>query len=212
MSFSRTLQNFYKSEVELRIGFDLCSFGGESMGLRPAKIDRDVKKPAYTRREYIRGAPGPRITIFDMGNLSADFQYEVSLHAEGPMQIRQNALESIRVHVNRYLQKTVGRSNFHFKIRVYPFQVLRENPMATGRKADRYGNGMRRPFGKPIGLAARVRKDQKILTVWVNESHLKFALDAVYRAGMKLPYGSYYRIYDKDGNDVTTKVLSTMKR
>ena len=49
------------------------------MGLRPAKIDRDVDKPAYTRREYIRGAPGPRITIFDMGNLSAEFQYEVSL-------------------------------------------------------------------------------------------------------------------------------------
>jgi large subunit ribosomal protein L10e len=52
------------------------------MGLRPAKIDRDVDKPAYTRREYIRGAPGPKITIFDMGNLSAEFEYEVSLHAE----------------------------------------------------------------------------------------------------------------------------------
>jgi len=28
---------------------------------------------------------------------------------------------------------------------------------------------------------------------------------------MKLPYSAYYRIYDKDGNDVTTKVLSTIK-
>ena len=182
------------------------------MGLRPAKIDRDVDKPAYTRREYIRGAPGPKITIFDMGNLSAEFQYEVSLHAEQAMQIRQNALEAIRIQVNRYLQKNVGRSNYHFKIRVFPFQVLRENPMATGRKADRYGNGMRRPFGKPIGLAARVKKDQKILTVWVNENHLKFALGAMHRAKMKLPYSAYYRIYDREGNDVTTKVLSTMKR
>jgi large subunit ribosomal protein L10e len=39
------------------------------MGLRPAKIDRDVDKPAYTRREYIRGAPGPKITILFFGKI-----------------------------------------------------------------------------------------------------------------------------------------------
>ena len=180
------------------------------MGLRPAKIDRKVKKPAYTRREYIRGAPGPRITIFDMGNLSAEFEYEVSLHMGHPVQVRQNALEAIRQQLNRYLSRNIGRSNFHFKIRVYPFQVLRENPMATGRKADRYGNGMRRPFGKPIGLAARLKKDQKLLTVWVNRNHLKFALEAMRRANMKVPAKTYVRIYDKEGNDVTTKVLSSL--
>ncbi|WP_456452628.1 50S ribosomal protein L16 [Thermococcus sp.] len=180
------------------------------MGLRPAKIDRKVKKPAYTRREYIRGAPGPKITIFDMGNLSAEFEYEVSLHTADPVQIRQNALEAVRIQVNRYLQKNVGRSNYHYKIRIYPFQVLRENPMATGRKADRYGNGMRRPFGKPIGLAARLKRDQKILTVWVNRGHLKFAIEAMRRAGMKFPCKTYFRIYDKEGRDITSRVLSTL--
>lgn len=180
------------------------------MGLRPAKIDKYVDKPAYTRREYIRGAPGPRITMFDMGNPGAKFEYEVSLHTAEPVQIRQNALEAVRIQVNRYLQKNVGRSNYHFKIRVYPFQVLRENPMATGRKADRYGNGMRRPFGKPIGLAARLKRGQKILTVWVNPQHIKFALEAMRRASMKFPCKNYYRIYDKEGNDVTTKVLSSL--
>ena len=180
------------------------------MALRPANIDRYVDKPAYTRREYIRGAPGPRITIFDMGNPAGDFEFEVSLHTAEPVQIRQNALEAARTQLNRFLSKNVGRSNFHYKIRVYPFQILRENPMATGRKADRYGNGMRRPFGKPIGLAARLKKDQKILTVRVNRQHLKFALAAMKRASMKFPCKCYYRIYDKEGNDVTTKVLSTL--
>ncbi|WP_456326565.1 50S ribosomal protein L16 [Palaeococcus sp. (in: euryarchaeotes)] len=180
------------------------------MGLRPAKIDRKVTKPAYTRREYIRGAPGPRITIFDMGTPSGDFEYEVTLHVAEPVQIRQNALEAIRQQLNRYLTKNVGRANFHFKIRVYPFQILRENPMATGRKADRYGNGMRRPFGKPIGLAARLKKDQKVLSVRLNKQHLKFALQAMRRANMKISAKTYFRIYDREGNDITAKVLSSL--
>ena len=59
----------------------------------------------------------------------------------------------------------VGRSNFHFKVRVFPHHVLRENKQATGACADRVSEGMRLAFGKAVGTAARVIRNQKIMTV-----------------------------------------------
>ncbi len=146
------------------------------MGLRPAKCYREVTGPAYTRtavrvmkKAYVRGVPGSKIRIFDMGNKSKrEWKLQISLIIKEPKQLRHNQLEAARMAVNRQLVKKIGQSNFYFKIRVYPFHVLRENPLATGAGADRVQQGMRRAFGKPIGTAARVKAGQKVMSVFID--------------------------------------------
>jgi large subunit ribosomal protein L10e len=157
------------------------------MPLRPAKTYRYFSGPAYTRKEFIKGAPPPRVTFFDMGNPRGDFAIELSLVSEEQGQIRHNALEAARVAANRVLETRVGKENYHFKIRIYPHHVLRENPMAAGAGADRISDGMRRAFGKPIGSAARVRPGQRIMTVRVNQEFVQWAREALRRASMKFP-------------------------
>jgi large subunit ribosomal protein L10e len=155
--------------------------------LRPGKIDRNVDKPSYTRRKYMRGIPGIKVVHFDMGNAKREFQYEVSLLVGEPIQIRHNALESARIISHRYLEKEVGKAGYHMKIRTYPHEVLRENRMASGKKADRYGDGMRRSFGKPVGTAARLDENQKVISVWVDEGNIAHAKEALRKAGHKFP-------------------------
>ncbi len=133
---------------------------------KPAKMYRNISKKAYTRREYMGGVPGSKIVQFEMGNLSQEFPTEVDLIVEEACQIRHSALEAARITVNRRLMKDVGRSNFHFKVRIFPHHVLRENKQATGAGADRVSEGMRLAFGKAVGTAARVDANQKILTVY----------------------------------------------
>ena len=87
--------------------------------------------------------------------------------------------------------KEVGRMNFHFKIRVYPHHVLRENKQATGAGADRVSEGMRLSFGKPVGTAARVESKQKIFTVYTTPQYTEKVKDALRHGGHKLPSPSY---------------------
>ncbi|MFQ6136473.1 MAG: 50S ribosomal protein L16 [Candidatus Hydrothermarchaeales archaeon] len=157
------------------------------MGKRPGRIYKPTDKPAFTRREYMKGIPGPKINIYDMGNPSGNFELEVSLVAKEPAQITHNALEAARVAANRYLHKKTGRMGYHLKIRVFPHQVLRENKIATGAGADRVQDGMRKAFGKAIGVAARIHKNQKICTVRTSANNFTFAKDALKRAARKFP-------------------------
>ena len=142
---------------------------------------------AYSRREYIRKIPNNRIVQYDMGNLSEDFPVRVSLAVKKPAQIRHNALEAARVASNRYMQRSAGRLGYHLKLRVYPHQIVRENPMATGAGADRVQSGMRNAFGKPISVEAIVKKGQRIITIDVQKKNFEDAKLALKRAGMKLP-------------------------
>ena len=135
----------------------------------------------------MRGVPGIKVVHFDMGNTRRKFQYEVSLLVREAIQIRHNALESARVISHRYLEKRVGKANYLMKIRTFPHEVLRENRMASGKKADRYGDGMRRSFGKPVGTAARLSEDQKVITIWVDETNVAHAKEALRKAGHKFP-------------------------
>ena len=146
---------------------------------KPAKMYRNISKKAYTRREYMGGVPGSKIVQFEMGNLSQEFPTEVDLIVEEACQIRHSALEAARITVNRRLMKDVGRSNFHFKVRIFPHHVLRENKQATGAGADRVSEGMRLAFGKAVGTAARVDANQKILTVYSTPQYLEKIKDAL---------------------------------
>jgi large subunit ribosomal protein L10e len=157
------------------------------MGRKPARMYTRVSGHAYVRREYMRGVPGSKITIFDMGNSSIEFPVSLSLVAKEACQIRHNALEAARIFANRYLVKGVGRKNFHLKIRLYPHHVLRENKLATGAGADRVSSGMRHAFGRAVGTAARVKREQKMLSVAIEGQNVEYAKEALKRASYKLP-------------------------
>jgi large subunit ribosomal protein L10e len=115
-------------------------------------------------------------------------KYDVVLHliAQKAVQIRHNALEAARIDANKFVSKRLGK-NYFFKILVYPFQVLREKPIAMGAGADRFSQGMRLAFGKPVGTAVRTRPGQRLMSLWVKKEDVEVARKALKRAGFKLP-------------------------
>lgn len=157
------------------------------MPIRPARAYRHFSGPAYTRKDYVSGVPGIRVTFFDMGNTKGDFPIEMSLIVKNTGQIRHNALEAARVAMNRLLEVKAGKDNYHLKIRIYPHQIMRENPIAMGAGADRISDGMRLSFGRPIGMAARVSAGQKIMTLRVAKDFGALAKKALGQATLKLP-------------------------
>jgi len=148
---------------------------------------RESRSQAYTRREYMSGVPLSRITQFDMGNLRGDFPIKLSLVAKENCQIRHVALESARIAANRFMAKKAGSLGYHLKILLFPHIVLRENKQATGAGADRVSQGMRAAFGKAVGTAARVDKNQNVISIWTSKAFYLNAKEALRRASMKLP-------------------------
>ncbi len=163
------------------------------MSLRPGRCYKNPKR-AYTRisrrrprKSYIKGVPGSKIVKFETGNPKGDFPSVFTLFTRQKVQIRHNALESARTNANKYLIDNLGKDGYFLKILVYPHQVMRENALATGAGADRLQEGMRRSFGKPIGFAAVLTKDQKIITVKVPAGKEDVGREALRRASHKLP-------------------------
>lgn len=164
-----------------------------NMALRPGRCYRKFERP-YTRQSarvpkkgYVKGVPKPKISEFELGT-KADYDNALFLVAERSVQIRHNALEAGRIAAVQALEKNIGKgAAFFLKVLVYPHHVLRENALATGAGADRFQQGMRRSFGKPIGTAARVREKQRIIEIRVNKPSLDIAKTALKKASYKLP-------------------------
>ncbi|HDI02536.1 MAG TPA: 50S ribosomal protein L16 [Candidatus Aenigmarchaeota archaeon] len=163
------------------------------MALRPGRCYRTPKRP-YTRvsirnprKSYVKGVPGPKIVKFEVGDPNKEFPLTFYLLSKDRVQIRHNALEAARTNASKYLAKMLGKDGYFLKILVYPHQVMRENPIATGAGADRLQEGMRRSFGKPIGLAARVKEGQRLIMVRVPEGKESIAKEALRRASHKFP-------------------------
>lgn len=53
-------------------------------------------------------------------------------------QLSSEALEAARICANKYMVKHCGKDQFHMRIRVHPFHVLRINKMLSCAGADRY--------------------------------------------------------------------------
>ena len=157
------------------------------MGRRPARCYSIPDRPPYTRKKYKKGGPESKIKIFSMGNPSGDFPITISLYSKLERQISHNALEAARIQVNRMLGEKLPREKFHFVICVYPHHILRENKILTGAGADRVSDGMRLAFGRPMGSAARVKRDQKILMVRIDKENLLLAKEALRRAKYRFP-------------------------
>ena len=166
------------------------------MGLRPGRCYHKFKKKPYTRisirkprKSFVKGVPASKIHQFEMGK-NKDYPLIFYLQSKENIQIRSNALEATRVTVTKHLTKNLGPDNFFFKVLIYPHNVLRINPMATGAGADRFSEGMRRSFGKPDGIAARVKANQKIFMVKAPSKSEKIIKEAFKKASKRLP-GTY---------------------
>lgn len=163
------------------------------MALRPGKTYRKWHR-AFTRqathvprRSYIKGVPKPKISEYELGK-PRKFDKKLFLVSLRTVQIRHNALEAARVATVQTLEKRLGKGKeFFFKIRIYPHHVLRENALATGAGADRFQQGMRMSFGKPIGTAARVRGNQKLIEIRIDADSVNIAKSALKQASHKLP-------------------------
>ena len=161
------------------------------MALRPGRCYRKHQRPntrqsqRKPRKSYVKGVPKPKITEFELGT-KGEYEHKLYLIARSTVQIRHNALESARIAVVQTLEKNLGKGASYFlKIRVYPHHVIRENALATGAGADRFQQGMRHSFGKPIGTAAQVREGQTLIEVKTNNADVgKMALK---KASYKLP-------------------------
>ncbi|HDN63275.1 MAG TPA: 50S ribosomal protein L16 [Candidatus Bathyarchaeota archaeon] len=151
-----------------------------------ARNYREIKGQPYVRKEFIKGHPPPKITKFTMGDPTKDFSYRVSLIAERAAQVRHVALEAGRIAANRLLTRKLGK-DFFLRVLPYPHVVLRENKMIFGAHADRLQDGMRAAFGKPIGTAARVKVNQPVMIVEVDEKGIDVAKEALRRSRAKMP-------------------------
>ncbi|MGD6934691.1 MAG: 50S ribosomal protein L16 [Candidatus Bathyarchaeia archaeon] len=151
-----------------------------------ARNFRHVKNRAYTRKEYARGFPPPKIVKFTMGDTKATFDYEVQLLSTKRVQVRHSALEAARVATNRVLMEKLV-NDYLMVVHPYPHIILRENKMIFGAHADRLQQGMRRSFGTAVGTAAKVEVDQPIITVRVKAAAAETAKLSLKRGSAKLP-------------------------
>jgi large subunit ribosomal protein L10e len=152
------------------------------------KLERPYTRISkYTKKNYVRGGfPHMKVIKFDMGNPRKEYDNVIKLNSKSSMNVRHNALESARMTSNRLLEKTIGKE-YHLRIKVYPFHVLRENPLASGAGADRMSTGMKKSYGKSIGCAARVKEGQTLIEVRINKANIKLGKLALERASKKFP-------------------------
>ena len=161
--------------------------------LRPGRCYRRHERPntrqsiRVPRKGYVKGVPRPKIAEFELGT-RGKYKNSVFLVSQRNVQIRHNALESGRIMAIQWMDKNLSKgSAYFFRVRVYPHHVLRENALATGAGADRFQQGMRMSFGKPVGTAARVYTGQRIMELKVNDQDIAAAKAALKKASYKMP-------------------------
>ena len=162
------------------------------MGLRPGRAMRTLERP-YTRvsksvprKSYVVGVPFPKMHQFEMGTKAGNFDTVVYGVARDSIQMRDPSLEAARIVSHKFLESTIGATNYFMKILVYPHQVIREKPIATGAGADRYSQGMARAFGKPATSAVQTSKGKRIIELRVHKNNLKIAKLAIKKFSLKV--------------------------
>ncbi len=157
-------------------------------GVAYRKLERPYTRYSkYKKLNYVRSRPACKVVRFDMGDSGKQFEYRLDLIAKSSLQIRDNSIESARQTGNRLLELNIGKGNYHMQVRMYPHQLLRENPLASGAGADRMSTGMAHCFGKVIGIAARVKEGKTMFTVETNKNFLPIARKALKKVSKKLP-------------------------
>lgn len=160
------------------------------MARRPSRCYRFCKNKPYPKSRFCRGVPDAKIRNFDIGRRRAgvdEFPFCLHVVSRELEQIASEALEAARIQANKYMTKRANKDVFHMRIRAHPFHVIRINKMLSCAGADRLQTGMRGAFGKPMGVAARVRIGQILLSLRTKDTYLPQAQEALRRARMKFP-------------------------
>jgi large subunit ribosomal protein L10e len=164
-----------------------------------ARNFRNPDRMAYTRRKFMGGIPGSKIVKFTMGNTGRKFPVRVELINLEHGQIRNNSLESARIAANRQLELQLGTDLYTMKVIPFPHIVLREHKRINVAQADRFQEGMKRPYGKPTGTAARVKCGEPLIVIEVEKEGVEVAKEALKRAMAKFPLAA--RIFVKENTD-----------
>ncbi len=146
-----------------------------------------------TSKVYAPGAPNSKIARFSTGQAGPNYDYMLQLESTEKVQIRHNALEAARVAANKKLV-LLGETAYFLQVKVYPHVILRENKMIATAGADRLQEGMRKAWGKPVGLAARVMPGSVILEMQIKKENLVTARLAMKSAATKLPMATTVRV------------------
>ena len=160
--------------------------------LRKFAAYQNIERPytrisKYTKKNFVRGGfPHMKVIKFDMGTASKEFDTVIKLNSQKRMNVRHNAIESARMTSNRLLEKNLAK-DYHLRIKIYPFHVLRENALASGAGADRLSTGMKKSYGKSVGSAARVREGQTLMELRINKANVRVGKEALARAAKKFP-------------------------
>ena len=141
----------------------------------------------YSRKEYIPGAPSPKITRFTLGKVSAHYRGVYRLVAAEAGLLSHGALEAARVSANKAFEVRFGEGNYFLRVIPYPHIVVRERKVLTMAGADRLSQGMQKAFGRPTALAAKVSPGLPIIEVSIPEPDLALAKKAFETASSKLP-------------------------
>jgi large subunit ribosomal protein L10e len=142
---------------------------------------------SYGRKEYMGGIPGSKIVRFTMGNTSKEFSHRVKMVTIKSGQILHNAFEAGRIAAMRHLERRLERKNFMLKIIPYPHQVIREHKRVNVAQADRFQEGMKKAYGKPAAVAARVKNRDVIFIAEVEQKDIPEAKKALEKASHKMP-------------------------
>merc|ERR1711879_425810 len=158
------------------------------MGRRPARCYRYCNGKPWPKSRYNRGVPDPKLRIYDIGAKKATYkQLPLCIHlvSDEREQICSEALEAARITCNKYMNKHIGKDNYHMRIRIHPWHVLRINKMLSCAGADRLQSGMRGAFGKSYGKACRVKIGDPLISLRTIPKNIPHALQALRRAKMK---------------------------
>ncbi|MGC9309364.1 MAG: 50S ribosomal protein L16 [Candidatus Nanoarchaeia archaeon] len=132
-----------------------------------------TRKSKSRKNSFIKNVPHSKLTKMRMGNIKAyqEGRYPIvlSIKTKENITLRDNAIESVRQFLNRFLFETFGKE-YYFEVKVYPHHILRENKMLTGAGADRMQTGMTKAFGKTMGRAAIVKKEQTLFVIAVSDT------------------------------------------
>merc|ERR1711907_67412 len=137
------------------------------MGRRPSRCYRYQKNKPYPKSRFNRGVPDPKLRIYDVGKKKAPYDRFSSC---------------VHLVCYKYMTVNCGKENFHMRIRVHPWHVVRINKMLSCAGADRLQQGMRGAFGKALCKSARVSIGQILMSVRTHADKVEHACEALRRS------------------------------
>jgi len=151
-----------------------------------------TRKSRSKTKAYIKVTPFSKIVKYTGGDEKAfrtgNHKFIVSMISEERVQVRDNALESGRMHLHKIMEDSAPGMYF-LRVKVVPHHFLRENKSAGGMAgADRISTGMTQSYGQVIGRAAIVNPGSPIFIVTcTDEKTARIARDALDTIKTKIP-------------------------